>query len=275
MTTDELVIAIEEFMTKYDPYGFYDTYDSFTPNEKSFDDIKRQVENQDKHMIAWFGDVATGSEDAQEREAADAIYTALLNLDEEEDITASTWKPYAGAYECPNCGYISDEKTDFCRRCEADLRACTSIKADTDIYGEDPEFFFTRDDIIDFIEVPLEDRIPEIKSCRGYIDKENGKYVLSVDIITDDYDLTGGGAPTAIIDMRKIKKPSDLTKYVDDIIAEYNHMVKAYDDVAEIPFEDDPDNYPFEEDSNRYYDPDPTQHGSLDYPITPWGGSVD
>ena len=255
MTTDELVIAIENFMTKYDPYGFYDTYDSWEPNEKSFDEIKKQVEAQDKHMIAWFGDVATGSEDAQEREAADAIYTALLNLDEEEDITASTWKPYAGAYECPNCGYISDEKTDFCRRCEADLRACTSIKADTIIYGEDPEFFFTRDDIIDYIETPLEDQLPEIKSCRGYIDKDdNGKYILSVDIITDDYEIVGYGAPEVIIDMRKIRKPADLTKYVPDIVAQFKSLCREID--------------------NDYPD-DPTQYGSLDYPITPWGGSVD
>ena len=149
MTTDELVIAIEEFMTTYDPYGFYDVYDSWTPNEKSFDDIKRQVEAKDEHMIEWFADVANYSDNPKERSDAEDIYIALVGADVEAStkITASTWKPYGGAYECPNCGYISDEKTDFCRRCEADLRACSSINSDTDIFGEDPDFFFTRDEI--------------------------------------------------------------------------------------------------------------------------------
>jgi len=237
MSTDELVATIEEFMLKYDPQGFYMTYGSYKPNQKSFRDIKAKVESKDDYMIEWFADVSSGSDDAAEREDADVIYTALVG---------------------------------------ADVEASTKITASgLDMFGEDPDFFFTRDDIIDYIEDPLEGRIPEIKSCRGYIDKEHGKYVLSVDIITDDYELTGGAAPAVTIDMRKIKKPSDLTKYVDDIIAKYDHMVKAYDDVAEIPFEDDLDDYPFEEDPDRYDDPDTTQHGSLNYPITPWGGSVD
>lgn len=235
MSTDELVATIEEFMLKYDPQGFYMTYGSYKPNQKSFEDIKAKVESKDDYMIEWFADVSSGSDDAEEREDADVIYTALVG---------------------------------------ADVEASTKITAsDLDIFGQDPDFFFTRDDIIDYIETPLEDRIPEIRSCRGYIDKENGKYVLSVDIITDDYDLTGGSAPTAIIDMRRIRKPSDLSRYVEDILAEYNQMVQAYEDVAELPFKDDFD-YPSEEDSDRYYDPDPTQYGSLDDPRTPWGGSV-
>ena len=52
MSTDELVVAIEEFMAKYDPYGFYDTYGSWKPTEQSFEDIKKQVESKDKHMVA-------------------------------------------------------------------------------------------------------------------------------------------------------------------------------------------------------------------------------
>ena len=214
MTTDELVIAIEEFMTTYDPYGFYDTYDSFQPNEKSFANIKAQVEAKDEHMIAWFGDVAAHSDDAQERADADAIYTALVG---------------------------------------ADVEASTKVTASSiDIFGEDPDFFFTRDDIIDYVETPLEEQLPEIKACRGYIDKENGKYVLSVDIITDDYEVVGYGAPEVTIDMRKIRKPADLTKYVPDIVAQFKSLCSEID--------------------NDYPD-DPTQYGSLDDPRTPWGGS--
>ena len=220
MTTDELVIAIEEFMTTYDPYGFYDVYDSWKPNDKSFDDIKRQVEAKDEHMIAWFGDVAAHSDDAQEREDADVIYTALVGADVEAstNITADTWRN------------------------------------NTDIFGEDPDFFFIRDDIIDHIETPLEKQLPEIKSCRGYIDKaEDGKYTLSVDIITDDYEVVGYSAPEVTIDMRKIRKPADLTKYVPDIVAQFKSLCSEID--------------------NEYLD-DPTQYGSLDDPRTPWGGSV-
>jgi hypothetical protein len=262
MTTDELVVAIEEFMTTYDPYGFYDVYNSWKPNDASYKDIKQKVENKDAHMIEWFADVANNSDDQSERDNAEVIYNALVGADVEANtkVSASTWKPYAGAYECPNCGYISDEKTDFCRRCEADLRAC-SVVGDTDIFGEDPEFFFTRDDIIDYIETPLEEQLPEIKSCRGYIDKEDDKYILSVDIITDDYELTGVAAPSVTIDMRKIRKPADLGKYLTPIIQIYTDTIIDYGELADTAL--DP-----------YFD-DPTQHGNLDEPITPWGGSVD
>ena len=86
------------------------------------------------------------------------------------------------------------------------------------------------------------------------------------------YELTGIAAPAVTIDMRRIRKPSDLSRYVEDILAEYNQMVQAYEDVSELPFKDDSD-YP-SEDSDRYYDSDPTQYGSLDDPRTPWGGSI-
>lgn len=215
MTTDELVIAIEEFMTTYDPYEFYDTYDSFTPNEKSFADIKRLIESKDEHMIEWFSDVANYSDSPEERSDAEDIYIALLG---------------------------------------ADVEASTKVTASSiDIFGEDPDFFFTRDDIIDYVETPLEEQLPEIKSCRGYIDKtDDGKYVLSIDIITDDYEVVGYGAPEVTIDMRKIRTPADLTKYIPDIVAQFKSLCSEID--------------------NDYPD-DPTQHGSLDDPRTPWGGS--
>lgn len=134
-----------------------------------------------------------------------------------------------------------------------------SITSSCDLFCDD-DCFFTRDDIADYIETPLQERIPEIISCRGYIDKEFGKYVLSVDVITDEYEFEGGGALSVTIDMRKIRKPSDLEKYVDDIVAIYKDSVSAYDDISDFAL--DP-----------YYD-DPTQYGSLDDPISPWGGSV-
>lgn len=216
MSTDELIATIEEFMLAYDPYGFYDVYGSWKPNQNSYNDIKKQIESKDTHMIDWFEDVANNSDNPEEREDADVIYKALAGAD-----------------------------------VEASTRVTASNLA---LFGEDPDFFFTRDDIIDYVETPLEEQLPEIKSCRGYIDKtDDGKYILSVDIITDDYEVSGYGAPEVTIDMRKIRRSADLTKYVPDIIAQFKSLCSEID--------------------NDYPD-DPTQYGSLDDPITPWGGSV-
>lgn len=228
MNIDDLVTLIENFLSEYDPYGFNDTYNSWTPTAESFEDIKSRILSDTEYYIRWFSDVAEDDTNTRIKEEARMICNALKNLDTFQDIS--------------------------------DVDAC-SITGDTDIFGEDPDFFFTRDDIMEYIEEPLQDQIPEIESCRGYIDKdETGKYVLSVDIITDDYELTGVAAPAVTIDMRKIKKPSDLGKYLTPIIQIYNDTLFSFNEYGEqMP---DP-----------YFD-DPTQYGSLDNPITPWGGSI-
>lgn len=85
------------------------------------------------------------------------------------------------------------------------------------IFG-DPTGFFTRDDAIEYIEEPLCEQFPEIRGCRAYIDQtDSGKYELSVDIYTDDFEITAD----AVIDMRKIRKPADLGKYLPMIIEQY------------------------------------------------------
>ena len=103
-----------------------------------------------------------------------------------------------------------------------DIKSCLEgdedILSSTNMFGDD-DGPFTRDDEIDYIETPLYDRFPEITGCRAYIDKNaNGRYLLSVDIQTDSgYDFTVDD----IIDLRKIKKPSDLGRYVNSIANKY------------------------------------------------------
>lgn len=85
------------------------------------------------------------------------------------------------------------------------------------IFG-DPTGFFTRDDEIEYIEEPLCEQFPEIRGCRAYIDQtDSGKYELSVDIYIDDFEITAD----AVIDMRKIRKPADLGKYLPVIVEKY------------------------------------------------------
>ena len=97
------------------------------------------------------------------------------------------------------------------------------IQADS-VMGQD-NGFFTRDDCIDFIEVPLEERIRAEESygfqnsdpinLRAYIDEDNN---LEVDCDVDDCFFT----LKAKIDMRKIKKPSDIKKYVTDLFWQFD-----------------------------------------------------
>lgn len=85
------------------------------------------------------------------------------------------------------------------------------------LYGE-PEGFFTREDEIEFIEEPLMEKFPEINGCRAYIDiTPNNKQLLSVDISTDEFEITA----EVIIDMRRITKPADLGKYLPAIVEQY------------------------------------------------------
>lgn len=96
------------------------------------------------------------------------------------------------------------------------IMGSTTVRASS-MFGE-TEGFFTRDDEIDYIEEPLMDQIPEIRDCRAYIDtNDRGQYELSVDIYTDDFEMTAD----ALIDMRKIRRPADLGKYVPIIIEKY------------------------------------------------------
>ena len=91
------------------------------------------------------------------------------------------------------------------------------IQSNFSLFGE-PEGFFTREDEIDYIEEPLKDKFPEIQGCRAYIDTNaKGQYELSVDIFTYNFDVNA----TAVIDMRKIRRPSDLGKYLPVIIKQY------------------------------------------------------
>jgi hypothetical protein len=99
------------------------------------------------------------------------------------------------------------------------IESSTKITADEGMFGYDDDQFFTRDDEIEFIEIPLEEKIretfdlqpDEIVNLRCYIDGNK----LEV-----DFDIAGDMESTSYttIDFRKIKRPSDLQKYVPTLL---------------------------------------------------------
>lgn len=95
------------------------------------------------------------------------------------------------------------------------------------MYYEDDQFF-TRDDEIDYIEIPLEDFIREYTDYRGndlslrcYIDGT----ALEVDCAFDGWEFT----MDAKIDFRKIRNPRDLGKYLRVL---ENQFIEFYDDIS-------------------------------------------
>lgn len=110
-----------------------------------------------------------------------------------------------------------------------------------------PEGFFTREDCIDYIEEPLRERItnqysPEILDIRCYI--ENGNR-LDVDINIDGTEFNV--KLDKPIDMRRIRKPDDLQKYVkaifDAFAAKYSYY--AADDIVTAATQPNPDDWEF------------------------------
>ena len=105
------------------------------------------------------------------------------------------------------------------------IKSSTKVNASDDCLWCD-DGYFTRDDAIEFIEIPLEEKIrealdiqpDEAVNLRCYIDDNK----LEV-----DFDIAGDiqSKASAVIDFRKIRKPSDLQKYVsvllDDISRQY------------------------------------------------------
>lgn len=100
----------------------------------------------------------------------------------------------------------------------------------------DDDGFFTRDDCIEYIEEPLEDAIRDTFSLnssdpiwiRCYIEDGNR---LDVDIDTEDFSTNI--KLDKPIDMRRIRRPSDLQKYVPELLdkftTEYTDIVSQYE----------------------------------------------
>lgn len=222
MNIDDLVTHIENFLAEYDPYGFNDTYNSWTPTEESFKDIKSQILDDIDYYIQWFSDVAEDDISAHLKDEASTICNALKYLSTFQDIS--------------------------------DIDAC-SITGDTDLFGIDYDEIFTREDLQEYVEQVIYDEVAGVTGCRAYIDKIDGKYVLSVDMDVDDYSISN---INETLDLRKVRKPSDLSKYAERIIDQFYELVGLPDGV-------DLD--------TEIYD-DPTQYGDLNNPITPWSGSI-
>ena len=95
--------------------------------------------------------------------------------------------------------------------------------SDFDLFGYD-DSFFTRDDEIDYIEEPLGEAIRNQfgidVNLRCYIEDGN---MLDVDVSTSDgyeYNLK----LSRPIDMRRIRRPSDLSKYVPELLKNFTEQ---------------------------------------------------
>lgn len=97
------------------------------------------------------------------------------------------------------------------------------------MYGE-PEGFFTRDDLIDYIEIPLEDKIMNEPDygfqsvnpvrLRAYIEGP----ILEVDCVLDDCEFT----ISTRVPRKDIDKPSDLENYVDELFEKFDKIYRQY-----------------------------------------------
>lgn len=109
-----------------------------------------------------------------------------------------------------------------------------------------PEGFFTRDDCIDYIEEPLreliEQNFPGDVSIRCYIEDGN---LLDVDIEVDGY-FTNIKLDRPI-DMRRIRRPSDLQKYVPELFNKFSAEYDAFSasDIINAATEPNPADWQF------------------------------
>lgn len=139
-----------------------------------------------------------------------------------------------------------------------DWEAKERIECDNFLGIEDG--FFTRDDCIEYIEIPLEEAI-RAKECynfqqddpinlRCYIEDDNK---LDVDVEVDDFFFNI--KLDKPIDMRRIKSPSDLKKYVPELLqkfdTEYLKCIGDYEesiagcDTIKAATEPNPDDWEF------------------------------
>jgi len=116
-----------------------------------------------------------------------------------------------------------NQKITASKRIQDWVKSQEEIKAQSFLENDD---FFTRDDEIEYIEIPLEDRLrheesysfqmDDIIDLRAYIDEDSK--TIEVDCKVDDFEFT----IRTTYDMRKIKKPSDLQKYVTPLFWEFD-----------------------------------------------------
>ena len=83
--------------------------------------------------------------------------------------------------------------------------------------------FFTRDDLNELMD-EINDRCPKGTQATGIYMSNDGR-TLEVDMEDEDW---GGDTIYKKIDMRKIRKPSDLLRYADSIITEFENTVSKW-----------------------------------------------
>lgn len=96
-------------------------------------------------------------------------------------------------------------------------------------YDVDPEAFFTRDDIVDFGNDICDDLTRntacEVELAGAEISDDGGHDFLTLTIvIDDDYEVQA----SINIDMRRIRKPSDIYKYKNEMLVEFMDGINEY-----------------------------------------------
>lgn len=83
--------------------------------------------------------------------------------------------------------------------------------------------FFTRDDLNELMD-EINDRCSKGMQATGIYMSNDGR-TLEVDMEDEEW---GGDTIYKKIDMRKIRKPSDLLRYADSIITEFENTVSKW-----------------------------------------------
>lgn len=107
----------------------------------------------------------------------------------------------------------------------------TEVNASYDMYAQDDEdLFFTRDDLNEFTD-ELDDRLHEkygndCNVSESYIDfnEKHTTRILEIVISDENYEIT----VKEPIDMRKIRVPRDLNKYIPIVLEEYDAEISQY-----------------------------------------------
>lgn len=153
------------------------------------------------------------------------------------DVEQDVYRPYEVGYDdlcvCEECGaeMHARPKYDGTINFELDVESVRQLRRSKRIdaanyggaYDIDPDMFFTKDELVELGDTVADDFNTWVKSVTPdfYSPFEladvsmDEKSNLYVDISNDDYIISA----VVRIDMRKIKKPSDINKYKDELIA--------------------------------------------------------
>ena len=186
--------------------------------------------------------------------------TSYIFMFGDEDIYGPD--PQYADYECSNWDEAAEWWNDYNGFEDDNSLDDIQSSRSTDVTGSiSAEEFFTKDDLIEFV-ISVEDEInrrinpkKKFNVSDAYVDGRN----IHIELHNDEYELSG----EASVDMRSIRRPSDIHKYlkpvVDEMINQYNEY-RVDDITASTVFDMNPEfRNNFEEAVDFFYE---------DYPAT-------